>query len=105
MFIISGLIHFSYAITFFIVCFMGGFIGKSQVDGYVKKTGRASLLVLCLDIIFMLATMGLFTIFMTRLADKDWCFEGFKKFCDISDEEGCPVHRMLSLPQFFFPVH
>lgn len=31
--------------SFFVLCCMGSLIGKNYIDGYVKKTGMASLLI------------------------------------------------------------
>lgn len=97
MFVTSGLVPWSYAVFFFGVCLLGAYIGKSKIDGYVKKTGKASLLILILATIIAIATVGCLVIMLVRLASKDWCFEGFNEFCSVtSDEESCPVDRMLS---------
>jgi hypothetical protein len=63
------------------VCLVGAYLGKSKIDGYVKKTGRASLLILILGTIIALATVGCVVILLTRLADNEWCLDGFIKFC------------------------
>lgn len=90
MFVTSGLVPWSYAIFFFTVCFCGAYVGKSKIDGYIKKTGRASLLILILATIIAVATVGCLVILITRLADKDWCFDGFNEFCSVSeDDDGC----------------
>jgi uncharacterized membrane protein YfcA len=98
MYVTSGLVPWSYALFAFFVCFCGAYVGKTTIDGYVKRTGRASLLVFLLASIIAFATVGCFVILLTRLADNDWCFESFNKFCDISDstdEAGCTVDRFL----------
>ena len=96
MFVTSGLVPWSYAVFFFGVCFCGAYVGKSKIDGYIKKTGRASLLILILAVIIAVATIGCLVIMITRLADKNWCFDGFNEFCSISsDEDSCNEDRLL----------
>lgn len=73
MFVTSGLVPWSYAVFFFGVCLLGAYVGKSKIDGYVKKTGKASLLILILATIIAIATVGCLVIMLTRLAGKDWC--------------------------------
>ena len=97
MFVTSGLVPWSYAVFFFGVCLCGAYIGKSRIDGYVNKTGKASALILILAAIIAIATIGCLVIMLTRLASKDWCFDGFNEFCSVSsDEDSCIVDRMLS---------
>ena len=96
MFVTSGLVPWSYAAFFFGVCFVGAYIGKSKIDGYVKRTGKASLLILILALIIAVATAGCLVIMLTRLADKDWCFDGFNEFCSVDDDEdACNEDRIL----------
>jgi len=96
----AGMVPWEYAVTFFCVCFVGAYVGKTQIDGHIKKTGRASILIFLLATIIALATIGCFVIVLTRLAAANWCFGGFNKFCTVSadNHEGdlCPVDRMLS---------
>lgn len=91
IFVTSGLVPWSYAVFYFGVCFCGALVGKSRIDAYVKRTGRASILILILATIIALATIGCFVILLTRLAEKDWCFDGFNEFCSITHESDCPV--------------
>ena len=105
MFVTSGLVPWSYAIFFFGVCLSGAYVGKSKIDGYVKKTGKASLLILILATIIAIATVGCLVIMLTRLNDKDWCFDGFNDFCKVTaDEESCANddQRMLYTADFPF---
>ena len=96
MFVTSGQVPLSYALFFFSVCFIGAYFGKSKIDGYVKKTGKASFLIFILATIIAIATIGCLYIMVSRLADRDWCFEGFQTFCTVSgDEEGCIADRLL----------
>jgi len=95
IFVTSGLVPWSYAVFYFGICLIGAIIGKSQIDGYVKRTGRASVLVFVLATIILVATIGCFVILVTRLADNNWCFEGFRPFCSVSSEESCAGDRML----------
>jgi len=97
LFVTSGLVPWSYAIYFFTVCFIGAFIGKRFIDSYVKKTGKASVLVCILATIIAFATVGCFVIVLIRLAANNWCFEGFKKFCDVKDESTCAATRLLNV--------
>lgn len=99
LFVTAGLVPWEYAVTFFCICFVGAILGKTKIDAYVKKTGKASLLVFLLATIILLATLGCVVIVFTRLAAADWCFEGFQEFCSInedSDEDDlCPINRFL----------
>ncbi len=99
MFVTAGLVPWQYAVTFFFVCLAGAWLGKSKIDAHVKKTGRASILILLLASIIAFATIGCIVIVVTRLNAADWCFAGFNKFCTVSgdDDEGglCPMDRML----------
>ena len=96
IFITSGLVHWSYALFYFLICFIGALVGKTLIDGYIKRTGRASLLIFILATIIAFATVGCFVILFTRLADKNWCLDGFNKFCSTSTgDNDCPIDRML----------
>lgn len=98
MFVTSGLVPWSYAIFFFCVCLCGAYIGKTKIDAYVKRTGKASLLIFILATIILLATLGCLVIVFTRLAANNWCFEGIKKFCPSStDDESCTGTRLMRL--------
>eukprot|EP00565_Helicotheca_tamesis_P003823 CAMPEP_0185724688 /NCGR_PEP_ID=MMETSP1171-20130828/1096_1 /TAXON_ID=374046 /ORGANISM="Helicotheca tamensis, Strain CCMP826" /LENGTH=575 /DNA_ID=CAMNT_0028392599 /DNA_START=27 /DNA_END=1757 /DNA_ORIENTATION=+ len=97
LFVTSGLVPFSYAIAFFCICLCGAYIGKKYIDAYVKKTGRASILIGILATIILLATIGCFVIMLTRLSSKNWCLDGFKAFCDVkNDEKECAANRALA---------
>ena len=97
LFVTYGLVPWQYAVTFFCVCFSGSYIGKAKIDGYVKQSGRASLLILLLSVIIALATLGCVVIVLMRLAAADWCFAGFNEFCSVSEEDHdanvCPGER------------
>lgn len=99
LFVTYGLVPWEYALTFFCVCFVGAYLGKAKIDAYVKRTGRASLLIFLLAVIIALATIGCIVIVLVRLAAADWCFSGFNKFCSVSEDDAegdlCPVDRML----------
>ena len=98
IYVTSGLVPWSYAVFYFGVCLIGALVGKSNIDGYIKKTGKASLLIFILATIIAVATLGCFVILLTRLAEKDWCFDSFNKFCTVSndnDDGGCVVDRFL----------
>ena len=99
LFVTAGLVPWQYAVCFFYICFCGALVGKTKIDGYVKKTGRASILIFLLATIIAFATLGCVVIVLLRLAAADWCFAGFNKFCNLSSDETeeilCPVDRML----------
>jgi uncharacterized membrane protein YfcA len=98
MFVMSGLVPWQYAVYFFSVCLLGAYIGKTFIDGYVKKHQMGSILVGLLGCIIALATIGcVITLFM-NLAKVNWCVDGFKPFCSvISHETGCPTRLLSSL--------
>jgi hypothetical protein len=48
LFVTAGLVPWQYAVCFFCVCFCGAVIGKTYIDAYVKRTGKASLLIFLL---------------------------------------------------------
>jgi len=83
MFVTSGLVPWSYAAWFFSLCCLGSITGKQKIDGYVKKTGMASLLIGLLASIIGLATLGCWVILFLNLYKQGWCLEGFKKFCNV----------------------
>lgn len=85
LYITSGLVPWQYAITFFCTCFTGALIGKTVIDGHVKRTGKSSVLIFLLATIIALATLGAVVIALLRLAAADWCFAGFNQFCKIDD--------------------
>jgi len=87
LFVTFGLVPWQYAVYFFCICFLGALIGKTKIDGYVKKTGKASILIFLLATIIALATLGCVVSALTRLAAADWCFDGFKPFCVQSSEK------------------
>jgi len=97
IFVISGLVPWSYAIFYFFVCLVGALFGKSRIDNYIQRTGRASMLIFILATIIGLATIGCFVIMFTHLASTKWCLDGFNKFCTVKHEEACPVNRLLEM--------
>lgn len=106
MFVTSGLVPWEYAVFFFCTCLSGAYIGKKYIDGYVKKTGMASILIGILAAIIGLATIGCFVIVIMNLSKADWCFDGFKPFCSEKGDDGeeeCGLERMLS-PFVVFPL-
>jgi hypothetical protein len=105
LFITSGLVPWEYALCFFSVSSVGAFIGKKYIDGYVKTTGKASILIFLLATIIALATVGTTYIVFTRLADANWCFSGFNQFCKISNmdqEVTCAPGYARMLQQRYF---
>jgi uncharacterized membrane protein YfcA len=97
LFVTAGLVPWEYAVFFFFTCLTGAYVGKKYIDGYVKRTGKASLLIFLLATIIALATVGCVIIVISRLAKADWCLAGFNDFCNLSedDEDMCPANRLL----------
>merc|ERR1712232_770389 len=85
LYVNSGLVPWQYAVTFFCTCFTGAIIGKTFIDGYVKKTGKASVLIFLLASIIAIATIFALVLTIMGLAADDWCFSSFNKFCKIDD--------------------
>lgn len=81
LFVTSGLVPWAYALTFFSTCLTGAYIGKRHIDQYVKRTGKASVLVFLLATIIAFAMVGTLVIVLIRLAETNWCFAGFSQFC------------------------
>jgi uncharacterized membrane protein YfcA len=108
LFITSGLVPWEYAVCYFCVSFAGAYIGKTYIDGYVKKTGKASLLIFLLATIIAFATVGTSYIVFSQLADANWCFAGFNQFCKISHgdkEVTCaPVDAQILQQRFLASV-
>lgn len=84
-YVTSGRVPWEYAVTYFCTCFIGALVGKSKIDGYVKKTGKASILIFMLATIIALATCGAFGLGLNGLAKLDWCFSSFKQYCYVDD--------------------
>jgi uncharacterized membrane protein YfcA len=101
LFVTAGMVPWQYAVTFFSTCFVGAFLGKKYIDGYVKKTGKASILIFMLASIIAFATIGCIVTVFLRLSSSNWCLEGFKKFCNLkeedSDEDMCMINQVLGL--------
>lgn len=87
LFVTSGLVPWEYAICFFCTCFVGALVGKTYIDGYVKRTGKASVLIFLLATIIAFATIGTLVIVLTRLAEANWCFAGFNQFCSVASDD------------------
>ena len=87
MFVTSGLVPWEYAVFFFCICFCGALVGKIYIDAYVKKTGMTSVLIGILASIIAFATVGCFAIVIINLSSTGWCFDGFKKFCHVKDDD------------------
>ncbi|KAG7367661.1 sulfite exporter TauE/SafE [Nitzschia inconspicua] len=101
LFVISGLVPWEYAACFFVTCFFGALVGKIYIDGYVKKTGKASILIFLLATIIAFATIGTLVIVLIRLTDTDRCLAWFHQYCNISLKEkkvacASPSARLLA---------
>ena len=103
LFVIGGLVPWDYALAFFSVCLVGAYVGKTYIDGYVKRTGKTSLLIFLLATIIALATLGCVVIVVMKLAKSHWCFDGFHKFCNLhsdgpdDDSSLCRVDAILGV--------
>jgi len=84
-YVTSGLVPWEYAVTFFCTCFTGALVGKTKIDSYVKKTGKASVLIFLLATIIALATCGALAIAFVRLNAADWCISWIQPFCYVDD--------------------
>lgn len=100
MFVTSGLVPWSYALFYFLICLSGAIVGKSKIDGYVKRTGRASLLICILASIIAFATIGCIVIMFLRLADADWKPAGLNKFCSVESDDVCGGNATARLLTF-----
>lgn len=91
----SGVLHWSYAIFYFWVCFAGALYGKSRIDGYIQRTGKASIIIFILATIIALATAGCLVIMLLGLRERNWCFDHFQSFCSESSnhDQTCPSDR------------
>jgi len=98
MFVTSGLVPWEYALFYFCICITGAYIGKKYIDAYVKKTGMSSVLIGILATIIGLATIGCFIIVLLNLGKNNWCFDGFKAFCD-KDKDGADCKARLLLDE------
>lgn len=85
-FVVSGLVPWQYSVCFFFTCLVGAYVGKTYIDGYVKKTGKASVLILLLASFSTFACLGTLSVVFADLAKADWCFAGFNQFCNVSNE-------------------
>lgn len=87
LYVTSGLVPWEYAVTFFCTCLTGALVGKTFIDGYVKRTGKSSILIFLLATIIALATIGALVIALLRLNAAEWCFAGFNEFCSIKGDK------------------
>jgi uncharacterized membrane protein YfcA len=105
MYITAGLIPWSYALFYFCVTVCGAVFGKYNIDVFVKRTGRASVLIIILACVVSFGAIGCSLYLFTRLAAADWCLDGFNKFCSVSANAGeCPAsNRLLMEERLPFP--
>jgi len=81
LYVTSGQVPNTYAITFFVVAFIGAFSGKLFIDGLVKKYGLTSIIVLILAAIITFAS-GMMTINGILIYnDRNWNFDGMHDVC------------------------
>jgi uncharacterized membrane protein YfcA len=107
LFVTSGLVPWTYAVTFFFVCCMGALVGKTVIDRYIRRTKKASLLVFLLATIISFATVGTVVIVLVRVAEANWCFAGFNKFCDVPNQDTdivCKDEQLLLQDSFYNDV-
>ncbi len=103
IFVMSGLVPWEYALFFFFVCLCGAYIGKTKIDGYVKRTGMTSILIGILATIIALATIGCIVTLFMGLASVNWCVAGFNEFCTASSGSGQDCSARLLEAQELFP--
>lgn len=105
LFVTSGLVPWSYAVTFFFTCWVGALVGKTVIDRYVRRAKKASLLVFLLATILSFATVGTVVIVLIRLSEANWCFAGFNQFCSIPTNDAdviCKDEDHVMLHNSFF---
>ncbi|CAD7956187.1 unnamed protein product [Amoebophrya sp. A25] len=81
MFITSGLVPLSYAATFFVVSFLGAYLGKAKIDRYVKERNATSILIFILAFIIASATIMISVAGVSRYSGQDWCLESAQPLC------------------------
>jgi len=81
MFVLSGIVPWEYALYFFCITLTGALFLKPKIDAYIRRTGRASVLILSLAVIILLATCGCAFVLFASLARENWCLDGFREFC------------------------
>eukprot|EP00535_Pseudo-nitzschia_heimii_P010571 CAMPEP_0197175590 /NCGR_PEP_ID=MMETSP1423-20130617/1767_1 /TAXON_ID=476441 /ORGANISM="Pseudo-nitzschia heimii, Strain UNC1101" /LENGTH=629 /DNA_ID=CAMNT_0042624779 /DNA_START=259 /DNA_END=2148 /DNA_ORIENTATION=- len=86
LYVTSGLVPIPYALNYFFTCLIGALIGKTKIDAYVKKTGKASILIFLLATIIAIATLFSVGIALLRLNENQWCFPGLKQFCSVTTD-------------------
>jgi uncharacterized membrane protein YfcA len=108
IFVTSGLVPWTYAAVLSGTCLVGSLLGKSKIDGYVKQTGRPSLLIFILAMIIAIATAGCAVILLLQLHESHWCLDGLNAFCPaaaaatttttttVASHTDCAFRRMLT---------
>lgn len=81
MYVAGGLVPPSYALTFFLVAFVGALFGKSKIDEAVKKKGLTSILIFILAGIICFASVMVTIAGALKYGDQDWCMEGLQPVC------------------------
>ena len=81
LYVIIGLVPLGYALFYSVICLLGSLVGKIQIDAYVKRHKRSSLLILILACIISLASVGVATNMIIGLESQSWCLDGFKALC------------------------
>jgi len=103
MFVLSGIVPWQYAVYFFCITLTGALILKPRIDAYIRRTGRASILIGLLAVIILLATCGCAFVLFSNLARDDWCLAGFRQFCPAVHSESYCDRRLLLEAREMFP--
>lgn len=103
MFVLSGIVPWQYAVYFFCITLTGALILKPRIDAYIRRTGRASILIGLLAMIILLATCGCAFVLFSNLARDDWCLAGFRQFCPAAHTESYCERRSLLEAREMFP--
>jgi len=81
LYLTSGQVPTTYAITFFIVAFVGAFSGKIYIDRLVKRYGLTSIIVLILACIITFASAMMTVNGILIYSDRNWNFDGMQDVC------------------------
>lgn len=81
LYLTSGQIPATYAISFFVVAFVGAFSGKLLIDRLVKKYGLTAIIILILALIITFASAMMTINGILIYNDRDWNFDGIQDVC------------------------
>jgi len=80
-YVVSGEVHWSFALTFFCIAFTGAGVGKLLIDREVRKRGLTSILIFILGSIIIFAAIFALVNMFLDLDKHEGVFCGFKDMC------------------------